>query len=75
MDITERYRRWRRYRTMVRELQSYTHRELSDLGIARQDIEQIFNELLAALPDGEADPARHAVEEARRAELAAIRGR
>jgi NAD(P)-dependent dehydrogenase (short-subunit alcohol dehydrogenase family) len=40
----------------------------------RQDIEQIFNELLAALPEGEADPARLAVEEARRAELAATRG-
>jgi NAD(P)-dependent dehydrogenase (short-subunit alcohol dehydrogenase family) len=41
----------------------------------RQDIEEIFRDLLAALPEGEADPARLAVEEARRAELAAIRGR
>ena len=41
----------------------------------REDIEQIFREILAAIPEGEADPARLAVEEARRAELAAIRGR
>jgi NAD(P)-dependent dehydrogenase (short-subunit alcohol dehydrogenase family) len=41
----------------------------------RQDIEEIFRDLLAALPEGEAEPARLAVEEARRAELNAIRGR
>jgi NAD(P)-dependent dehydrogenase (short-subunit alcohol dehydrogenase family) len=41
----------------------------------RQDLEQIFSEILAAIPEGKTDPARLAVEEARRAELAAIRGR
>jgi uncharacterized protein YjiS (DUF1127 family) len=41
MDVTERYRRWRRYRTMVRELREYSHNELTELGIARQDIERV----------------------------------
>jgi uncharacterized protein YjiS (DUF1127 family) len=44
MDVTERYRRWRRYRTMVRELRSYSHHELTELGIARQDIERLASE-------------------------------
>jgi uncharacterized protein YjiS (DUF1127 family) len=39
--IRERLRRWRRYRTVVRELQEYGHRELGELGIARNDIARI----------------------------------
>lgn len=41
MDVTESYRRWRRYRRMVRELREYSHHELTELGIARQDIERL----------------------------------
>lgn len=41
MDITERYRRWRRYRRMVRELREYSQHELTELGIAHQDIERV----------------------------------
>jgi uncharacterized protein YjiS (DUF1127 family) len=39
--IKQRLRRWRRYRTTVRELQEYRHHELSELGIARPDIHRI----------------------------------
>lgn len=40
-SIMNRYRRWRRYRETVRELQGLTSRELSDLGIHRNDIGRI----------------------------------
>ena len=39
-----RYRRWRRYRETVRELQGLSRRELSDLGIARGDIGRLARE-------------------------------
>jgi len=41
MEIRDRIRRWRRYRNMVRELESYTPAELIELGIARPDIARI----------------------------------
>ncbi|HZF25730.1 MAG TPA: SDR family oxidoreductase [Steroidobacteraceae bacterium] len=41
----------------------------------RQELRQIFDEILAAIPEGTADAGRLAVEAMRRAELAAIRGR
>lgn len=41
MRITENFRRWRRYRTMVRELRGYSHHELTELGIATADIDRI----------------------------------
>ena len=39
--IFDRYRRWRRYRQTVRELQNLSTRELSDLGIFRGDISRL----------------------------------
>jgi len=39
--MLNRYRRWRRYRETVRELQGLSTRELSDLGIHRNDIGRI----------------------------------
>jgi uncharacterized protein YjiS (DUF1127 family) len=42
--ILDRYRRWRRYRATVRELQGLTPRELSDLGINRADISRLARE-------------------------------
>jgi uncharacterized protein YjiS (DUF1127 family) len=41
MSIHERIVRWRRYRTMVREMSAYRHHELTELGIARADIGRI----------------------------------
>ena len=41
MGLHERIVRWRRYRTMVRELSAYPLHELSELGIARADIGRI----------------------------------
>lgn len=39
-----RYRRWRRYRDTVRELQNLSTRELTDLGILRADIGRLARE-------------------------------
>ena len=39
--IYSRYRRWRRYRETVRELQGLSSRELNDLGISRPDISRL----------------------------------
>ncbi len=39
-----RFRRWRRYRETVRELQGLSGRELSDLGINRGDIGRLARE-------------------------------
>jgi len=41
MKIVERYRRFVRYREIVRELRAYSDSELTDLGIARADIERV----------------------------------
>lgn len=35
------YRRWRRYRVTVRELEQLTNRELNDLGIHRSQIHSV----------------------------------
>ena len=42
--IYTRYRRWRRYRETVRELQGLSTRELNDLGINRGDISRLARE-------------------------------
>jgi uncharacterized protein YjiS (DUF1127 family) len=39
--MLNRYRRWRRYRETVRELQGLSTRELSDLGIHPNDIGRV----------------------------------
>ena len=39
-----RFRRWRRYRDTVRELQGLSTRELNDLGINRGDISRLARE-------------------------------
>ena len=39
MNLIRNYRNWRRYRDTVNELSRLTNRELSDLGIARGDIQ------------------------------------
>ncbi len=39
-----RFRRWRRYRDTVRELQGLTTRELNDLGINRGEISRLARE-------------------------------
>jgi uncharacterized protein YjiS (DUF1127 family) len=38
MNLIRNYRNWRRYRETVTELNRLSNRELSDLGIARGDI-------------------------------------
>ncbi len=40
----DRFRRWRRYRQTVRELQNLSTRELTDLGIHRSDIGRLARE-------------------------------
>jgi uncharacterized protein YjiS (DUF1127 family) len=42
--LMTRYRRWRRYRDTVRELQNLSPRELNDLGINRVDISRLARE-------------------------------
>lgn len=42
--LYSRYRRWRRYRDTVRELQNLSSRELTDLGIIRADISRLARE-------------------------------
>jgi uncharacterized protein YjiS (DUF1127 family) len=41
MNLRERIHRWRRYRTLIREMGDYSHHELTELGIARADIGRI----------------------------------
>jgi uncharacterized protein YjiS (DUF1127 family) len=43
-SIYNRYRRWRRYRETVRELQNLSSHELKDLGIHRGDIGRLARE-------------------------------
>jgi uncharacterized protein YjiS (DUF1127 family) len=43
-SIVNRFRRWRRYRETVRELQGLSARELNDLGIHRGDIGRLARE-------------------------------
>ena len=42
--LYDRYRRWRRYRDTVRELQGLSSRELNDLGINRGEIGRLARE-------------------------------
>jgi uncharacterized protein YjiS (DUF1127 family) len=42
--IYNRFRRWRRYRDTVRELQGLSTHELNDLGIHRGDISRLARE-------------------------------
>ena len=42
--LVSRYRRWRRYRETVRELQGLSTHELSDLGIRRGEIGRLARE-------------------------------
>jgi uncharacterized protein YjiS (DUF1127 family) len=46
--ITEKLNAWRRYRDAVRELSSLNDRELSDIGINRDDIRSIAREHASA---------------------------
>ena len=39
--IARRYRAWRRYETVLRELAQLTDREVADVGISRSDIDRI----------------------------------
>ena len=41
MNVVDNYRRWRRYRRTINELDALTARELNDLGISRGDIRSI----------------------------------
>jgi len=41
MNIRDRIRRRRRYKTLVREMWEFSHHELTELGIARADIGRI----------------------------------
>ena len=42
--LYDRYRRWRRYRQTVRELQGLSPRELNDLGISQGEIGRLARE-------------------------------
>jgi uncharacterized protein YjiS (DUF1127 family) len=42
--LFDRFRRWRRYRDTVRELQGLSPRELNDLGINRGEISRLARE-------------------------------
>jgi uncharacterized protein YjiS (DUF1127 family) len=46
-DLINRYQRWRRYRTTVRELQNLSTRELNDLGLSRGDIHRVARQAAA----------------------------
>ena len=39
--IVSRYKAWKRYETVQRELSQLTDRELADIGISRSDIDRI----------------------------------
>lgn len=40
-SLYDNFRRWRRYRTTVRELEQLSNRELNDLGIHRSQIHSV----------------------------------
>jgi uncharacterized protein YjiS (DUF1127 family) len=50
MDIRERYRRWRSYRRVVRELREYSNDELAELGMSPYDIESIAIRTVDGMP-------------------------
>ena len=47
LNLGERYRRWRQYRTVAAELRQYSGNQLSELGIAEADIETIARDAAA----------------------------
>ncbi|AEQ51482.1 DUF1127 domain-containing protein [Pelagibacterium flavum] len=49
MDIRKTFKRWSAYQQTVRELNALGNRELSDLGIARSDIQRIARDHASAL--------------------------
>lgn len=46
-NLINRYQRWRRYRTTVRELENLTTSELQDLGLNRGDIRRVARQAAA----------------------------
>ena len=46
-DLINRFQRWRRYRTTVRELENLSARELNDLGLSRGDIHRVARKAAA----------------------------
>ena len=49
MDIRKTFKKWAAYQQTVRELASLDNRQLSDLGIARNDINRIARDHANAL--------------------------
>ena len=49
MGIRNTFRRWAAYQQTVRELNSLDNRSLSDLGIARGDIQRVARDHASAL--------------------------
>ena len=47
-SMYDQYRRWRRYRTTVRELEGLSNHELSDLGIHRSQIHSVARQAAKA---------------------------
>ena len=43
-QLYDRFRRWRRYRETIRELEGLSGRELNDLGIRRPEISRLARE-------------------------------
>lgn len=50
MTIRERYKLWRRYRRMARELGDYRHHELAELGVAEADINRLAYDAVYGVP-------------------------
>lgn len=46
MNVIRNYRNWRRYRETVSELKRLSNRDLSDIGMKREDIRQIAREAI-----------------------------
>jgi uncharacterized protein YjiS (DUF1127 family) len=50
LDLT--FRRWQRYGEVRRELETYTDRELADMGLSRSDLPQVAREAAALVQPG-----------------------
>jgi uncharacterized protein YjiS (DUF1127 family) len=50
MNIRDRIRRRRHYKTLVCEMSEFSHRELTELGIARADIGRIARDAVYGEP-------------------------
>lgn len=46
MNVIRNYRNWRRYRETVSELKRLSNRDLSDIGMKREDIRQIARDAI-----------------------------